>query len=214
MGAAAASTRTRLSVVMGASIALHAAVLAVLALQKAPVGRVVAPTLVEVTIAPLYLVESEPQKRRARHGIRPRAPKPSTAPLPLPPLHSAPAAPTPSPGVVGEPAGARLSADGRALLSEALRRGGVGCPQAERAGLSARERAACDERLGAGAKAAAYLGQGLDAGKQKTLDLAAARKEAYRKYRDAPIPPGLSTSNAAGGLTGLGETPAVSQTPR
>lgn len=216
MGAATARTRARLSVVIGASIALHAGALAVLALQKAPVSRAVAPALIEVTIAPLYLVETEPHKRRTREPIPARAVKRLTGPLPVSPLYAAPATANPGQGPwdVRDNESASLPPGGRAMLSEALRKGGAGCQQADLVGLTARERAACDERLGAGAKTAAYLGQGLDAGKQKALDLAAARKAAYLRYRDAPIPPGLSTSNAAGGLTGLGETPPVSQTPR
>jgi hypothetical protein len=202
--------------VIGASIALHAGAFAVLALQKSPPARAVAPALIEVTIAPLYLVEAEPQKRRARTPIRPRAPRTPEGPLPVPPLYATPPAPKSAAGPwsVREEAGASLPPGGRAMLSEALRKGGAGCPQAELVGLSAREREACLERLGAGARTAAYQGQGLDAAKQKALDLAAARKAAYLRYRNAPIAPGLSTSNAPGGIAGLGEVPAVSQTPR
>ena len=61
------------------------------------------------------------------------------------------------------------------------------------------------ERLGEGAKDAAYIPPGLSRPKQALLDEAAAKRKAYRDYRDAPTPPGLSTSDAAGGLTGLGE---------
>ncbi|HPA39932.1 MAG TPA: hypothetical protein PLV04_14380 [Phenylobacterium sp.] len=206
-----AQRRGRLSLVIGASIALHAALLAVLALQKPPASRMVAPAPIEVTIAPLYLVEPQARQRRDRDRIRPRAPKPITGPLPVAPLYAAPtppATPTAGPWRVEEAVG------GAAQLSQALRKGGLGCTQADLVGLSPSEREACQARLAAGAKTAAYLGQGLNAAKQKTLDLAAERKAAYLRYRDAPIPPGLSTSNAAGGIAGLGEVPAVSQTPR
>lgn len=204
-----AQRRGRLPLVIGASIALHAGLLAVLALQKPPASRMVAPALIEVTIAPLYLVE--PRQRRDRDRIRPRAAKSIPGPLTVAPLYAAPtptAKPTPGPWRVQE------AADGAAQLSQALRKGGLGCAQADLVGLSPSEREACQARLAAGAKTAAYLGQGLNAAKQKTLDLAAERKAAYLRYRDAPIPPGLSTSNAAGGIAGLGEVPAVSQTPR
>lgn len=206
----------RLPLVIGASLALHAGLLAVLALQKPPAGRAVAPALIEVTIAPFYLVEPETRRRRDHTPIRPRAPRPPTGSLPLPPLYATPepSAPTPGPWSVREGQAASLPPGGRAMLSEALRKGGGGCPQGDLVGLSARERDACLERLGAGAKTAAFAGQGLNADKQKALDLAAERKEAYIRYRNAPIAPGLSTSNAPGGIAGLGEVPAVSQTPR
>ena len=60
------------------------------------------------------------------------------------------------------------------------------------------------ERLGQGAKDAPHFRSGLSTGKQALQDAADARRRAYRDYREGPIPPGLSTSDAAGGLTGLG----------
>ncbi|MFI4966814.1 MAG: hypothetical protein ACHP9T_15800, partial [Caulobacterales bacterium] len=78
----------------------------------------------------------------------------------------------------------------------ALRQGSVGCANPSATGLNRAEREHCDETFGKGAKDAEFVGLGLNAEKQRLLDAAAAKKDAYRKYRDAPMTPGLAGSEA------------------
>ncbi len=161
-----------------------------------------------MALVPLYLVEpkARARARQAPAPIRPRQARRPADETPVAPLYAtpSPARATAPTGLTVEPPPAAV-ADGVGL-GRALRFGGVGCDRPDLAGLSAAERDRCAERLGAGAKTAAYLGQGLSRDKQRMLDKAAAEKEAYIKYRNAPVPPGLSGSGAAGGLTGLGDT--------
>lgn len=203
----------RFTGVIAASAALHLGVLALLALK--PAASTFQPyedDAIAVTLAPLYLVEPKPRarSRQAPAPIRPRQARRQTEDFPVAPLYAAPPAGHAEPGSgvgVGVQAHPAPQPPGtRAELGRALKLGGVGCETPTLVGMTLAERDRCAERLGAGAKTAAYLGQGLSRDKQGLLDQAAARKEAYRKYRDAPIPPGLSTSDAAGGLTGLGDT--------
>lgn len=184
--------------VVVASVAAHAAILVVLALQHPQLrGMALPPPIFEVTVAPLYLVEPKARQRQAA-PIRPRPARLPLSAAPIAPLY-APPAPSPATGfvVTAPPAPS-------AQLSQTLRRGGVGCLNPD--ALSPAERDRCLERLGDGSRGAAYLGQGLSAGKQREFDAIAAQKRAYRAYKEAPMPPGLSTSDAAGGIAGLGDT--------
>lgn len=197
----------RLAGVIAISAALHLGVLALLAVKPAATAfRPYEDDTIAVTLAPLYLVEPRPKarNRQAPAPVRPRQARRHTAPAPIAPLYAAPqpaqTAPAPNPSASPLPAVPGIP------LGRALKFGGVGCDRPDLAGLSAAERDRCAERLGAGAKSAAWLGQGLSRDKQGLLDAAGARKEAYRKYRDSPMPPGLSTSGAAGDMTGLGDT--------
>lgn len=206
-------TARRWGTIAGASALAHLAVLAILAFQHPrALPSAHEPPVFEITVAPVYLVS--PQRhvrdRRTQTPIRPRPPRLSREPLPVAPLLAPPA-----PGHAATTFGPIVGADAhpgpnppgtQPELGRALRFGGVGCDSPEVVRMTRQERDRCAERMGAGAKTAAYLGQGLNRDKQAELDAIAAHKAAVRKYKEAPIPPGLSTSGAAGDLTGLGDT--------
>ncbi len=200
--------------IAGASALAHIAVLAVLALQHPhPLPSPHEPPIFEVTVAPVYLVSPQhhDRDRRAVSPIKPRPPRLSPEPLPVAPLIAAPApgrpAAAPFGSVVGADAHPGPNPPGtQAEFGRALRFGGMGCDSPDAVRMTRQERDRCAERLGAGAKTATYLGQGLSRAKQAEFDAIAAHKAAVRKYKEAPIPPGLATSGAAGGLTGLGDT--------
>jgi hypothetical protein len=99
-----------------------------------------------------------------------------------------------------EPAGIREA------LSRILREGPVGCANPDAVGLTQEARERCDARLGVGALDAPHLQPPRSPARQAQLDGIARRKAADRRYREAQMPPGLSTSDAPGGLTGLGQT--------
>lgn len=191
--------RWRSGALVAGSILAHLgalAILAILAPDHAQNRRYEPSPVFVVTMAP-RIVTTPQEVVRPRQLLRPRPSRSrpddlSVAPLVVPQaLPPAPQAPTP-PSLTPQ-------------LSAALRRG-LGCANIASVGLSQAERDACMERLGQGAKDAAYIPPGLSRAKQALLDQAAAKRKAYRDYRDAPMPPGLSTSDAAGGLTGLGGT--------
>lgn len=87
-----------------------------------------------------------------------------------------------------------------ANVRNALRGSLVGCANAAALGYTREERERCEDRLSAGAKQAAFPGLGMEADKNSDLARAAARKEAYRRYRDAGVPPGT-----AGGVGDSGQ---------
>jgi hypothetical protein len=188
--------RWRSGALVASSVLAHVGVLGVLTTNRTQLQPYEAPAAFEVTIAP-RLVSTPQEIIRSRQQLRPRPARSrpedlSVAPLVVPQaLPPAPPAPTP-PSLTPQ-------------LSAALRRG-LGCANFASASLSQADRDACLERLGEGAKDAPYLRSGLSAGKQALQDAADARRKAYRGYREGPIPPGLSTSDAAGSLTGLGGT--------
>lgn len=95
----------------------------------------------------------------------------------------------------------------QAELGRALRWGGVHCGAEELPGLSQADRNRCAERLGAGAKTAAWLPPGLSADKQARFDAAARHKEACRRDREAPIPTGLSANGGLGEVASLKDGP-------
>lgn len=110
------------------------------------------------------------------------------APLPVPEKHEA--APAQAPAVLRP---APLPQGGqKEELRLTLRRSAIGCANPEAAGLSRDEREACNEQIGKGAGAAPFKGLGLPGAKQQALDRAGARKEADRRYREAPPPAGMN----------------------
>ena len=104
--------------------------------------------------------------------MTPRAPPAARGPWTLEP--AAPGAPAPP-----------------ADLRQALRRGAAGC--ANPALLSPEEREACEERLGAGAKDAPFFQPPMDPRKRQAFDEAAAKKEAYQRYKRGNVPPSTMT---------------------
>lgn len=198
MGAIARRGRTdrRRATILAASLLLHVVLLAWLALP--------APPLLEHLVAddlPVMTVDLQRPVRERQPQPRP-APAAAGAPSPILPFQiRAPARPAPS-GVASlpvPPAGiakpgtairpAPLPGEGAGDLRTALR-GSTGCVSADAVGLNRREREKCDERFGA-AKAKGEPLSGMDAAKRQALDAAAAAQEAYRRYLDAPMAPGV-----------------------
>lgn len=197
----------RWTLVISASVAAHAGVLVLLAVN-APQLRTQAPPdeVFEVTVLPRYVPrEMLPEERRQAVQARPLTPRRlqrPDEPLPVAPLVT-PNAPAPvmTPGLVDP----RLTAP--AAQPNALRRSVVGC--ANPSLLDKAEREACLDRLGAGAKDAPFIEPPMSRDKRRAFDEAAARKERMREYKAAPVPPGLVGSTAPGGITGLGEGPRL-----
>ena len=117
-------------------------------------------------------------------------------------------APARGPGVLSAPSGERapltpsvVSRDvpdadqaAEARMRAALR-ARVGCASPEAWGLTRNERDACLERLAQGAAEAAYRPPVIADDKQRAFDAAAARKAAYRAYKDSTTPPlGIDTT--------------------
>ena len=153
-----------------------------------------APRLVPTRAAPV-----QPRQQLKPRPSRSRPDDLNVAPLVVPQAPE-PAFPSPTPPSLTP------------QLSATLRRS-LGCANISSAGLSQAERDRCLERLGQGARDSAFLTPGLSREKQALLDQAAAKRKLYRDYRNGQIPPGLSTSDAAGGLTGLGGTGHATTVP-
>ena len=121
------------------------------------------------------------------HQRAPRfaAAEPPIAPLPAPPPTATPAPPTP-PGpvtVTPNPAAEIERGEVRAALQ-----GLVGCRNPDAAGLTAAQRAKCDERLAAGAEDAPSLGLGVSGDKRRpgSMRLAARKRHADAQRIAAP----------------------------
>lgn len=137
--------------------------------------------------------------RRPQRFIPPDAPVAPIAPQEPTPAPAAPPAPRAPVAVHPAPQPEGPKGDVR----QALRQGAPGCANAAAVGLNRAERELCDEKFGKVAKQSTFSGLGLSADKQRAFDAAAARKEADRRYRDAPIQPN-SPSNADQGWKPLG----------
>lgn len=108
------------------------------------------------------------------------------APAGVPTL-SVPAAGIARPGTAIRPA--PLPGEGAGDLRSALRTS-TGCISADAVGLTRREREKCDERFGA-AKAKGDPLSGMSAARRRELEAQGAAQEAYRRYLDAPMAPGV-----------------------
>lgn len=210
------SDRRRITAVVAVSAALHLGLLGLLALQRPTLrGPALPPPILDVTLAPFYLFEPDAKGRRARAPLRARVSRPlEGATSPIAPIYAAPVvsphgAPGLMTGVAAADHPAPLPGAGGATLGMVLRKGGVGCATPDLPGMTQADRDRCLEKLGAGARQAAYKGMGLSKDKQAQLDAAAAAKARYIKYRDAPLAP----SDAPGGLTGLGGFPHEGKIP-
>lgn len=123
------------------------------------------------------------------------------APLIAPETVETPRPPPPSgPATVSRPTQEETVAAG----ARTALRGRLGCANAAALGLSRAEREACDNALAAGAPQADFPGLGIDAGKAKGLDAAAAQRERDYKYFRSTGAPGTTgagpsaTANAPG----------------
>jgi hypothetical protein len=184
-----------------ASAFAHVAILAALATTRGVVMDARTPTpvmhvdLIPADVSPPRSVHSAKRPRASPVRPSPRPARPSTGEAAISPL-ILPSAPADAPSDrAGLDAGVR----------EVLRGGALGCANPDALTLDSRARARCVERLGAGARDAPFLPAPLSREKQAAFDRTAARRAADRKYREA-TPPGLSTSDAPGGITGLGQT--------
>ncbi|MBP6877283.1 MAG: hypothetical protein KBC34_04615 [Phenylobacterium sp.] len=193
----AAARRSRLYALLGVSLLAHAGILAVLGLREPKLSLAPAPPVMEVQVVPYYVLptprrsEAERLPPLAERPIRPRRTLRPDESSPVAPLVT-PRAPPPAergPWTLEQPAPGGAPAP-PADLRQALRRGPAGC--ANPALLSREEREACEERLGAGAKDAPFLQPPMDPRKRQAFDEAAAKKEAYQRYKRGNVPPGIT----------------------
>ena len=184
--------RRRLTIVLAASGIAHLGVLALLALKPAQLTLAEPPPVFEVEVVPFVMPPRQdhaaPTQSLASRPLRPRRtlqPDETTDVAPLvtreaPTTDVSPGlAPAPSPAPPGAPAD----------LRNALRRGAVGC--ANPALLSKDERAACLEKLGAGAKDAPFIPPPIAKDKLRAFDEKVAAQEQMRIYRETGIYPGM-----------------------
>jgi hypothetical protein len=149
---------------------------------------------------------------------QPAKPKPptKTPPKPSPAPAAAPASPAPSlaihapPQVPPNAPGIDLGANSEMDNVVRALRGSVGCSDPDAVGLTPEEREKCRKRLRAGMENAKPL-SGLTAEKQQRFDRVARCHDEYDP--GAPIPPGHTPSNGAGGMPGLGYIPRARDCP-
>ncbi|WP_375268920.1 hypothetical protein [Phenylobacterium sp.] len=180
------SPRARWLVAITAVLVLHAAAgLALLSVRPtlpfAPEPRVFEVTLLAPVPRPQLAAETRSTAQAGAAGAptvlsaRPGAAAPATAPVTA---------------AVSEAPDAAAQARFRSAL-----RSRVGCASPEAWGLTQDEREACLERLAQGAAEAPYRPPVLEEDKQRAFDAAAARKGAYRAYKESTSPPlGIDTT--------------------
>lgn len=187
-----------LHAVLLAGVALHVPRLKVPPQASAGAPVPIIPILLSPRAAPAGAGAPGGPIRLHRRQVRARDLPAHVKPL-VAPVAEAPAAPSePDPASPPAPEETTRRPGEFPDLTRALRTR-VGC--ANPALLSREEREACNARLGAGARDAPYLGDGLDRETARGLDAAAARKAADARYRSAP-----PTPPSAPGRTGSGQT--------
>ncbi|MGA0606812.1 hypothetical protein ACO2Q0_12525 [Phenylobacterium sp. VNQ135] len=168
---------------MAISVVAHAVVLTALAVH---VPKLVAPPIRSGPPEPIIPVLILPRVPPAHAGGPPapirlhrRALRHAPAALPVAPLvtpepqaQPRPETPRPAQAVAPDP----VAQNARQAL-----RGLVGC--ANPASLSREEREKCDQQLARGGRDAPFTGLGIDRGKSRDLDRAAARREADFRYK-------------------------------
>jgi hypothetical protein len=179
------TNRTRLGAALAVCLLAHLGLVVLLA-REHPVlkSRPLGPAMFEVTVVPMFFPEPV-RSPKPRPLLRVRRAHDAASPPGLPPLLVPDLTPGPPPLPLGPPP--HLTPELGATLRRAL-----GCTNIASPSLSQAERDNCLARLGAGARSAPYIPSGLNRDKQDLLDRAAAAKEAYRRYRDGPVPPGMS----------------------
>lgn len=186
---------------MAVSLAAHAVVLAFLALPhiEAFEDRSNDEDALTVTLErpPRPMVQATAPSAEtvaaASSIIRPRMPRTvfssTVAPLQVGRPAAVGAAPHPAP----------LPEGPKGDLRTALRGSGVGCANEAAVGLNRREIEKCHERWGEAArKAPVYANAPIAAGASQDFARAAARQEANRRYRDAPMGPGVDHRDHGG----------------
>ncbi|MBW8816591.1 MAG: hypothetical protein JF588_24500 [Caulobacterales bacterium] len=191
-----------------ASIAVHVALLAVVALQAprlvVPPGasgppEAVIPILILPRVPPPSAAApgTAPQPQEIRLHRRKQAFVDQAAPV-APLVAPTPTPPKPSPPPIG-PRVLTLPSPEDAVAANAHNalRGALGCANASLVGLSREERQKCEDQLAAGARGADFPGLGIDAGKESALARAARRKEEDYRYKRSP-PPGAQPGGRIG----------------
>jgi hypothetical protein len=204
--------RTRRAAIIAASLAGHALFFAMLGLTGPGLRQVrrvgPEPVMIEFWTPP-------PADRARRRGraltpppspITPRrrasnAPPADIEPLPMRP---GPAGPAAASGMAAGDHPAPLPGAARGDLRTVLRGSAVGCANRDAVGLTRREREACDEAWGGRAVETADVAAPIDPAQRAEWDAVAARKTRDRRWREAPMPPGLEPSSKPGFPAGLG----------
>ncbi|MFT4255015.1 MAG: hypothetical protein QM608_21335, partial [Caulobacter sp.] len=182
----------------GGSATLHLLVLAWLAL---PV-RTVFPDQDAVSTVTIDLLTETPRERPPEAFRAPAAAAASPLPNPREARRPAPAGIAPSPFVATPANGARgrgnaehpaplPAAQPGGDVRTALRGSGTGCANARAVGLNRREEERCDERWGEAAREAPEYAAPIEADKRAAFARQAARQEADRRYREAPMGVGV-----------------------
>ena len=205
----------RLAAIAG-SAAAHVVVLTILALHAPTLFIPSGPGGPPEPIIPVLLMPRLPPPtpstgvkpgpiRLHRRQLRTPPPELPVKPLPVPEPTPAPAPPPPGP-VSLRPA--PLPEGPRQDLQATLRRSAIGCANPQAAGLTREEREACEERLGRGIREIPNMpaGAGMSGQARSALGKAAEAKEASRRYRDAPPPPGLNDPMGSSGEPGAVRT--------
>jgi hypothetical protein len=176
------------------SAAVHALILAAVALHTPMLREPEEPTGPPEAIIPVVIMPRTPAQASSRaptiirlHRRPQRFAAPPIAPLPVPPAPTSRGA-RPGPVIVVHPAPMPEGPQGD--VRRALRGGPPGCANADAVGLNREEREHCFEVFGKGAKTAPMLGLGIDPAKQGDFARAAAKKEADRRYRETTPTPG------------------------
>jgi len=200
----------RTAAILAACVAVHLALLSVLAIEAT--GSHLAEQADQTAIQVTLERPPTPPPVQPRPVERPRMPPPvrgvAAPPAPAPVVH-APEQTSAQPSLPRNPPAVDNGA--AAVMGDLVRalRGSVGCSDPDAVGLTPAERDACRRRLQAQGENVKPM-SGLTAEKQNRFDRASnCRKE----YYDAPIPPGASHSNAAGGIAGLGYQPRLRDCP-
>lgn len=187
----------RRATILAGSLLLHVVLLAWLALPARPfLENLIADDVSTVTVDLIRPERDEQPRPRPAAATQATAPSPvlpfqvrqpaRPAPAGVPTL-SVPAAGVARPGTAIRPA--PLPGDAAGDLRSALRTS-TGCISADAVGLTRREREKCDERFGA-AKPKGDPLSGMSAAKRRELEAQGAAQEAYRRYLDAPMAPGV-----------------------
>ncbi|MDQ0464827.1 hypothetical protein QO010_002611 [Caulobacter ginsengisoli] len=184
----------------------HLALFALVGLQVPQLRQMILPPQQTMELDLVERPRTAPPTSAAKPvPVQPRptpAPPRGVATLPLPP---APAAPRGGASIgsgyaaVPAPPGPDLD------LKKALRGFTPGCRDRDAVGLTRREREACDERLGRGSQTATFIPAPMDPAKRAGYDAQAAKDEAYRRYKQGNMPPGVTPGNDPGKNTGLGD---------
>jgi hypothetical protein len=202
-----AARRGRRIAAVALSAAVHALVLTALALHAPMLFIPNEPGGPPEPIIPVLLVPRLPPPAPAA-GVRPgpirlhrRQLRVAPPELPVAPL-PAPERPAPPPAAAGPAtlSPAPLPEGPRDELRTALRRGPLGCANAQAFGLSRDEREACDEQLAKGGRDAPFIPPGatLTADKRTALQAAAGRRDADYKYKHGNVPVGATKGMAQG----------------